>query len=224
MTLLRYLCFSLAAGLCLAACEKSDKNYKDFAPNGENVYPGKVDSLKANPGKERIQLAWLLNTDPRIVKCRIFWNRKADSVEIAVSHKNSVDTIRHTLELGEGPYIFEVYTYNAEGDRSIKAEVNGDVFGNFYESGLLNRILKSAVITGGDTKLEWEDADPRSPGVLLSYQDQAGVAHTQLIPSEEKTTLLTGTPTTGTMEFKTLYLPVANAIDTFAAVTVKVDL
>lgn len=225
MKLLRYICLSLAAGFGLAACDKADTAYKEFAPGGEKVYPGKADSLKANPGKERIELTWLLKTDARIVKCRIYWNRKADSADVAVTRTNGVDTIRHILGgLGEGPYIFEVYTFNAQGDRSIKADVNGDVYGNFYESNLLNRVLKSAAITDGNTELEWDEADPRSPAVVLSYIDGTGAAQTRRVPSTEKTTLLAGIPQTGTMEFKTLYLPVVNAIDTFAAPTVKVDL
>lgn len=224
MKILKYICFTLAAGFGLAACDKADEAYKDYVPNGEITYPGKADSLKANPGNERVQLTWLLKTDSRIVKCRIYWNRKADSADIDVTRSPGVDTIRHILNLSEGPYVFEVYTFNAEGNRSIKAEANGDVYGSFYESGLANRVLKSAVITGGNTKLEWEEADPRSPAVELSYKDQAGELKSLRIPSSEKTTVIAGAPQTGTMEFKTLYLPVPNAIDTFAAPVVKVNL
>ena len=225
MKSIRHICVIVAAGFVLAACEKTDKKYKDFAPGGEITYPGKADSLKVNPGKERAQLTWLLKTDIRVVKCRIYWNRKADSADISVTRTSGVDTIRHILPgLGEGPYVFEVYTFNAQGDRSIKAEANGDVYGGFYESGLVNRILKSAVVAGGNTKLDWDEADPRSVGVELRYKDQAGVAQTRRVPSSEKTTIVSGAPQTGTMEFRTLYLPVPNAIDTFSAATVKVNL
>lgn len=225
MKLLKYIGLSLAAGFCFAACEKTDENYKDFVPNGEIVYPGKADSLRANPGNNRIQLEWLLKTDSRIVKCRIYWNKKKDSTDVAVTRTNGVDTIRTTLNnMVEGPYIFEVYTFNAQNDRSIKTEVNGDVYGDFYASNLVNRILKSAVIDGGNAKLQWDEADPRSPGVTLSYTDQDGAAQTMFIPSTESTTILNGAPQTGTMEFKTLYLPVPNAIDTFAAPVVQVNL
>lgn len=225
MKLLKYICLTMAAGVYLAACDKADEAYKDFVPDGEKIYPGKVDSLVANPGKNRIGLEWLLKWDSRIVKCRIYWNRKADSVDVTVQRTNGVDTIRTILDgMTEGPYIFEVYTYNAQGDRSVKQEVNGDVYGDFYESNLINRILKSAVITNGNTKLQWDEPDPRSTGVELTYKDQDGVLQTVLVPSTENTTIITGAPQTGTMEFKTLYLPVPNAIDTFAAPVVKVNL
>lgn len=224
MKLLRYICFSLAAGFFLASCDKADDDYKDFAPGGEITYPGKVDSLKSNPGYKRTQLTWLLKTDMRVVKCRIFWNRGADSAEIAIKRTNSVDTIKHILNLAEGPYVFNVYTYDAEGNRSIKQELNADVYGDFYQTNLINRILKTATIVSGNAKLDWDEPDPRSPGVMLYYKDQNGVDQTRLVPSSEKTTTLTGAPQTGTMTFKTLYLPVPNAIDTFKAAAVKVNL
>ena len=225
MKCIRYSCWILAAGLGLTACDKTDKAYKDFAPGGEITYPGKADSLKVNPGKQRAQLTWLLKTDSRIVKCRIYWNRRADSADVGITRTNGVDTIRHTLaDMGEGPYVFEVYTFNAQGDRSIKAEVNGDMYGSFYESNLVNRTLKSAVITGGNTKLDWDESDPRSPGVELRYKDATGTAQTRRVPATEKTTLITGAVQTGTVEFQTLYLPVPNAIDTFRAATAKVNL
>lgn len=215
----------LAAVSYLAACNKADEDYKDFVPDGEKVYPGKVDELKANPGKNRIMLEWLLKTDPRIVKCRVYWNRRKDSADVAVKRTNGVDTISAVLNgMPEGPYLFEVYTYNAQGNQSIKTEVNGDVYGGFYESNLLNRGLKKAEIANGGARLEWDEPDPRSPGVRLTFMDEAGETHSILVLPDENTTVLNIIPKTGTMEFKTLYLPVANAIDTFAAPVVKVNL
>ncbi|WP_346320608.1 DUF4998 domain-containing protein [Chitinophaga sp. YIM B06452] len=215
----------LAAGLYLAACNKADEDYKDFVPDGEKVYPGKVEELEASPGKNRIMLAWLLKTDPRIVKCRIYWNRKKDSADVTVKRTNGVDTISAVLNnMTEGPYLFEVYTYNAQGNQSIKTEVNGDVYGDFYESNLQNRGLKKAAIVNGTTKLEWDEPDPRSPGVRLTFLDEGGETHSITVLPDENMTVLNIIPKTGTMEFKTLYLPVANAIDTFAAPVVKVNL
>lgn len=215
----------LLAGVLLAACDKADEGYKDFAPGGEKVYPGKATELTAMPGKNRIMLEWLLAKDPHIVSCRIYWNRKKDSMEVNVQRTSEVDTIDAILNnMPEGPYLFEVYTYNAQGNQSIKTEVNGDVYGDFYESNLLNRTLKKAGIVDGAARLEWDEADPRSPGAKLSFTGADGVQHNVMVPSEENVTILDVLPQPGTLEFKTLYLPVANAIDTFSAPAVKVNL
>ncbi len=215
----------LLAGGMFAACDKADEGYKDFAPGGEKVYPGKATELTVAPGKNRIMLEWLLTADPHIVSCRIYWNRKKDSVEVNVQRTHEVDTVSTILnDMPEGPYLFEVYTYNAQGNQSIKTEVNGDVYGDFYESNLLNRTLKNAAIVDSTVRLEWDEADPRSPGAKLSFTDADGVQHTMMVPSEESLTILDVLPEPGTLEFKTLYLPVANAIDTFSAPAVKVNL
>lgn len=219
-----YTSLLLAAGM-VAACNKADEDYKDFVPGGEKIYPGKATELTASPGKNRILLEWLLTTDPRIVKCRIYWNRGTDSMDVNVQRTDGVDTINAVLNnMPEGPYLFEVYTYNAQGNQSIKTEVNGDVYGDFYESNLLNRTLKKAGIVNGAVKLEWDEADPRSPGVRLTFTGEDGAPYDILVPSEETVTVLDVLPQTGTLEFKTLYLPAANAIDTFAAPAVKVNL
>ncbi len=225
MKILKNIGLLLATGLFLTACDKADEAYKKYIPNGEIIYPGKADSLVAHPGKNRIQLVWLLTTDPRVNKSRIFWNSGADSMEVAIHRSQKIDTIKAVINnLTEGSYVFQVYTYNPENARSIKSEVYGDVYGDFYESNLINRILKSATVNNGSTTLVWDEPDPRSPGVLLSFSDQSGQAKTIMVSSEEGTTVLNTIPQAGSESFQTLYLPVPSAIDTLRAPEVKVDL
>ncbi|SEM53328.1 protein of unknown function [bacterium A37T11] len=221
---MNYMCWWLLLGVFVAACDKADENYKKYIPNGETVYPAKVDSLKANPGKNRIQLYWLLKSDSRITKTKVFWNNKQDSLELSVTSKNPIDTFRTLLtNLAEGPYIFQVYTYNPENARSVKSEVNGEVYGEAYESFLINRTLRSITANAGTVTLKWDQADPRSPGVLLNFKDQNGLAQEVLVPSTEGTTILNTVPQTGSMSFRTLILPVSNAIDTLKAPELNVD-
>lgn len=212
-----------AALLILTACGRSDKDYKDFAPEGEIVYPGKVDSIKVYPGNNRVKLTWLLKTDSRITKCRVYWNRRADSLEVPVTRTNGVDTISVLLtNITEGPYSFDVYSYNAKGNVSIKNTATGDVYGAFYTSNLVNRLLKKAVYGAGKTRLEWSFADARSSSLQLRYKDLLGVEQTLLVPSTENITTIPAYVLNNELEYQTLYLPVPNAIDIFAAATVKV--
>lgn len=212
-----------AALFIITACEKSDIAYKDFAPGGEIVYPGKVDSIKVYPGNNRAKLTWLLKTDSRITKCRVYWNRRADSVEVPVTRTSGVDTISVLLtNLTEGAYSFEVYSYNAAGNVSVKNTATGDVYGAFYTSNLTNRLLKKAVYGAGKTRIEWVVADARSMGLELRYKDAAGVPQTLQVPSTEMITTITGYVLNNELEYQTLYKPVSNSIDIFAAAAVKV--
>ncbi len=208
--------------LFIAACGKSDKDYKDFAPEGEIVYPGKADSVKVYPGNNRVKLTWLLKTDSRITKCRVYWNQRQDSMEVAVTRTAGVDTITVLLNnMTEGPYSFDVYSYNAKGNVSIKANATGDVYGSFYTGNLVNRLFKKAVYSAGKTRIEWVVADTRTFGLRLRYKDLAGVTQTIQVPSSEMVTNIPANVLNNELEYETLYLPVPNAIDIFAAATVK---
>lgn len=214
--------FIVAIIIILAACGKSDTAYKDFAPEGEIVYPGKPDSVKVYPGNNRVKLTWLLKTDSRITKCRVYWNQRQDSAEVAVTRTSGVDTITVMLNnMAEGPYSFDVYSYNAKGNASIKANATGDVYGAFYAGNLTNRLFKKAVYSAGKTRIEWVVADPRSYGLQLRYKDLAGVTQTLQVPSKEMITNIPANVLNNELEYETLYLPVPNAIDIFAAATVK---
>lgn len=213
----------IAALFIITACGKSDTAYKDFAPEGEVVYPGKVDSVKIYPGNNRVKLTWLLKTDSRITKCRVYWNQRQDSLEVAVTRTAGVDTITVLLNnMTEGPYSFDVYSYNAKGNVSIKTNATGDVYGPFYTGNLVNRLFRKAVYSAGKTRIEWVVADPRSFGLQLRYKDLAGVTQTLLVPSKDMITNIPANVLNNELEYETLYLPVPNAIDTFAATTVKV--
>ncbi|WP_295127212.1 DUF4998 domain-containing protein [uncultured Chitinophaga sp.] len=206
------------------ACNKTDEDYRDFAPGGEIVYAGKPDSLKVFPGKKRIQLRWLLTSDASITTSRIYWNRGRDSAEVFIKRTAGVDTVTVMLDnMAEGPYTFTVYNYNNLKNRSIKTEINGDVYGAFYESTLLNRLLKTKTKVGTTLKLDWQDADPRAIGVELFYKDLDGADKTWYVPVAEKTTILDIIPLNNTLDYHTLYKPQAVAIDTFRSAKVTVN-
>src|SRR6266699_1325579 len=99
-------CFGiLVIASLLAACTKLADSYKDFTGNGEIYYPGKADSLKIYPGRNRIMLTWLLVSDPKITKTTLYWHNKADSVVIPIQRSAGVDTIKKMLSpMPEGTY------------------------------------------------------------------------------------------------------------------------
>jgi hypothetical protein len=65
-----YTCQAITAIFftCLLACSKMDDTYDDFIKDGEIVYVGRVDSARAYPGNNRMDLSMLLTADPRISK------------------------------------------------------------------------------------------------------------------------------------------------------------
>ncbi len=218
----------ITAIVCLNSCNKMADNYKPYIKNGEQIFTGKVDSLVAFPGKNRLQLKWLLVSDPKITKCKVFWNNGADSLLVPVQKSEATDTITVNItNLEEGLYTFEVYTYDDAGHTSVKAEVTGTVYGENYINSISNRALDSAIYYP-DTKeveIKWFGIGQGAVVMDLEYTDTLGnLVKKQIKPATSYSGVPLGFLETDslhafqdgtTFKFRTGYLPVANAIDTF---------
>lgn len=179
--------------LGIASCSKMDDNYSDFVKDGEIVYTGKVDSLQTFPGNGRVRLQWLLVSDPKITKCKVYWNDGKDSSILDVKKTAATDTIKLTLSnLKEGLYSFQVYTYDNLGHSSVKADVIGTVYGDNYQNSIFNRPLKSAtwvniaakpasnppVLAFKGTQVEWYGVSDQAVLVEVNYTTEAGTSKT----------------------------------------------
>ena len=217
---LKWVFGSFIMAAVLMACDKMEDTYEDFIKDGEIYYPGKAQSLTAAPGQNRIQLSWLLVSDPKITKTAVYWNNKADSVVIPVTRTTGVDTIRTTISpIAEGTYTFEVYTYDAKGNRSVKVDIISNVYGNNYSITLVNRALKSAVMSTGtikDTaKLEWYPKSIGLVGVDLRYKNTLGDSVFVFVPADAPRTSLLKFVKGSSFKYRSLYKPEENALDTF---------
>lgn len=214
-----------AAVCCFFSCSKMNSTYKDFVKDGAVVYPGKADSLKALPGRERLELFWTLS-DPRVNNCRIFWNQGKDSMDVPVRQVAGMDTIRVTIDnLQEDVYTFSVYSYNKDGYVSVAAEVVGRVFGDRYGSLLVNRFLHDMAVAEGRLVLGWSSPDEGTIGEEISYTDRSGLRRQMFIPVHDSTAAIDNIKPGSSFQYSTLYLPDPLAIDTFysPSQTIEVD-
>lgn len=212
---LKYLLLLIVA-VCGYACSKMEDSYNEFTKNGEIVYTGRADSLKLQPGRNRIGLSWLLLSDPRITRCKIFWNDGADSVTIPVQRTESVDTVRIMLtNMAEKTYTFDIYTYDDLGHSSVKVDTIGIVYGDHYAGSLFNRPIKTIAFSADTARLEWSGASAQCVGSQIRYADTGGVMRSAWVASAEKQTKLPALEKGLSFEYRTLYLPVKAAIDTF---------
>ena len=110
----------------LISCTDADE-YKMYLEGGEIIYLQKADSLTAFPGKNRIQLNWIL-VDPRITSYKVVYSQSAekDSVIVPVSthHDYSNDTISVIIDnLEETMYNFKIISSDEFGNKSIPVEI-----------------------------------------------------------------------------------------------------
>ena len=213
-----YYLYILAACCLLAACTKLRDTYGDFVEGGEIYYPGRADSLKAYPGNNRIRLQWLLIADPKIIKNKIYWNNKADSLEIAVNRSAGIDTIEAMLNpMSEGTYTFEVYTFDKKGNRSVKTDIIANVYGYNYNITLVNRAVKSTKMnaTADTAVVDFYKTSIQHIGIDLRYKNQLGDSVNVFVPVTADRFKLPGFVPGESFIYRSLYKPEENAIDTF---------
>ncbi|MDB5123203.1 MAG: hypothetical protein JWP94_1332 [Mucilaginibacter sp.] len=210
------------------SCVKRDTEFKKFLNGKELVYPGVVNNPHSNPGNLRVQLQWNPSPDPSIVKYMIFWNNKADSLTFTSSDHNPADTLKVIVpKLNEYSYSFVVYSYDAKGNKSIPLNINNvKVYGPNYQSGLLNRAYKASspytLSPANDVTLNFYKIDTasesfsfaRNISTTIRYTNKSGLVVTKLLYRDSTITLTDFKPGS-TLDYRSSYVPVKGAIDTF---------
>ena len=176
--------------------------------------PGKALDVAARPGKERIEISWRID-DPDVVKTRIFWHSRADSIE--VNTNTDTDNYCDTIPLAEGIYRFELLTYDAEDNVSLSVEVFGEAYGTNYEATLSNRPLRSSYAVYDDAKLtvEWNADRNADAGLYLYYTDNKDNPDASLfVGSSETEKTISDLKVRQAVHYSTIYIA---GIDTFHA-------
>lgn len=214
----------LITALVLQSCTKYT-DYEKYLESGERIYTAKADSLKAIPGYNRLQLYWLLISDQRITGTKVYWNNRADSMNITVKRTAGIDTFRVMLDtLAEDSYEFEVVTYDSKGHVSVPATVSGRVYGAKYEETLANRNLSATYShpTGPDTwaaEIVWAGFSPLDGlvSMRIKYTDAFDVDRVIDVPADPSIGLTTLQDFTfpGTYTLSTGYQPEKLMLDTF---------
>ncbi len=207
--------------LIISACSKMDDYKIKYLSGGAIIYLGKMDSVKVFSGKNRVNITGLFTSDPKIIKYRVFWNSKQDSIEVPVKRTSGVDTANvYINNLPEGLMSFEIRTYDTQGHISIAVNTAANVYGDLYQSSLVNRgIADAAIQPDGSALITWTDVN-KDAGIVnmeIKYSDALNTMHDTLIKSVPTglTTSLPNFKVGNTISYNSLYLPNATAIDKF---------
>lgn len=212
----RLLLPAFLMALTVISCTKWDE-YKKYTESGEIVYAGKLDSVKALSGKNRVMITGKFNADPSVTQVRIYWNNNRDSVVYSVKRGTSGDYFQEAFAVPEGVNTFTVYTYDAKGNRSVPVSVIGKSFGDNYRKKLSSRGLISMRYLGTGSTFNWEPADA-SAGVLstqLQYTIAGGTTEV-ILPGTESTTFAALPNTPVQIRYRAYFRPDSTSIDTFA--------
>ncbi|MCH7400987.1 DUF4998 domain-containing protein [Belliella kenyensis] len=201
------------------SCSEMD-SYLRFVEDGEKLYTGKVDSLQAFGGKNRILIKGLFMSDPKVTDCVISWNAGQNYIQIPVNRTQGVDTLSYLIEgLEENNYNFEVITLDKDGNKSISSFISGTVYGDRYKESLNNRPINIAELYAGDlnTTIEFGRVDLTSGiyGIELKYMDTDGVINEEFLSIDDQDLVLPNYMIGEPFEYRSIFIPEPNAIDTF---------
>src|SRR5699024_6139765 len=148
--------------------------------------------LEAHSGENRIELTWLLLSDPKVRSYKVYWDNKKDSLEGAVQKTDQIDTIRVMVnDLSEGIHYFEVYMYGKDGNPSVQASAIGNAYGSIYQDALLPRIIKNTTWeVNSSLALELTLANQDAVRTEVEYEDKIKGISTFIIPSNVDTATL----------------------------------
>jgi hypothetical protein len=214
------------------SCVKRDTEFKDFLKGKELIYPGIVNNPHSAPGNLRVELLWNPSPDPSIVKYVIYWNNKADSLTYTSADHNPADTLKVIIpNLNEYSYSFTVYSYDAQGNKSIPLDINNvKVFGPNYQSGLVNRVYKLAnpftISDNGDLTLNFYKIDTANESISFAHNTSTTIRYTNRNGQAAQKFLFRDSIVTikdyksgSAIDYMSTYVPAFNAIDTFNVAT-----
>ena len=214
-----YLKGSVAIVLLLAlvsGCKKMDDTYREFIGDGETIYVGKADSLKLQGGKNRLQVSWLLISDPKVSGYKVLWNAGRDSLTGNLVKSPDVDTVRLVVNnMEEGSHHFDVYLYDSRGNSSVKTSAVGKVYGERYRQSLLNRAFRSYKRTGNNLEITWMPADETMSRVEVIYTNLSGNEVTHVVHETATIDVLANVPANAAIRYRTYFLPEPQALDEF---------
>lgn len=206
-------------------CSKMEDPVADYIKDGEIIYSTRVDSLKAFPGNKRIKLSWLLPANHSAVKAIVYWNNKAMSRELPLV-KTSSNNYEYILDnMPEASYLINLYTYDKNGNQSVKSELSTVAYGDNYRQGLLNRIYIKMSKVSGAFVINWSLAEKSQIAVEVEYTTTSGSKVISTTLAAENTTTINNADFTKPIRYRTIYNPDLKSIDNFPSDwTLNVDI
>lgn len=212
---------SLIFILVFFSCEKMEDIHSDFIKDGEIIYANVPDTLQSLPGRNRIQLKWLVSNGNNITKSVVEWEDEGEQKrqELDVTLNIPLDSVLVTIDnLAEKSYLFFAYNIDRDGNRSVKKQVTGSVYGDIYQSSLTNRPMGTMV--GGGTidsvVIAWGNPADGYTGTEILYNNGAGEQVSKMVLPGSNRVVIRDWESEGEMSYRSFYIPEPNAIDTFA--------
>lgn len=197
--------------IILSSCGGMNDNIEQYLGKGEDIYIGRLDSVVARGGLNKIQIEGLTTFSHMATKCIIKWNEQEREFNMKEIVKN--DTVKILLtDLPEGTYEFIVQTEDKEGNRSIPVDCIGVSYGDIYKSSKAQKKIISMDLNSTGIKLEWNLSE-LAVSVDFSYENTKGEIIRSVLPGDVLNTEITDWKLGGKMEMVTYIKPSHSALE-----------
>lgn len=212
-------------GYLLYGCSKQDTQFESYLNGHEVKYPGTVVNVHSRPGNLRAAITWNPSTDPSITRYVVYWNNRADSIVYSSDNHNPADSLSVIIpNLNEYIYSFTIFSFDAKGNRSIPLDINNvKVYGPIYQSGLANRGYSATnpytLTADGKLRLNFLKVDTSTHNVFtdIKYTNKAGEETFGKMVADSTAIILSDYKAGTSIQFRSAFKPVSNALDTFYA-------
>jgi len=221
-TIIRYHLITIIFIILFEGCSKENASIVSFIKDGEIIYATRVDSIKTFAGKDRIRITMALPPNKTAVKAVILWDNNKQSKEIPINQTDkTADVILDNMP--ESSYLFNIYTIDNTGHKSVPLIASGISYGAIYQSTLLNRLVTSTTVQRNPSKftINWSGSNQNEQNTTLSYINNAGTVKSIIVLTTETQSIIENIKIGSTVYIQSNYLPEKNAIDIFS--TIKKD-
>ncbi len=192
MKKLRYYLLILIPIFVQMSCTDTYELHQKYLKDGETIYTNKVDSIETLPGDSRLKISGYISNAFNVKEIIVYWNEEQNSQTFPYQKsENDTDPVELIVtELEETTYQFDIYSVDADGNRSVKVTAFGTSYGEIYRSNLEPRLFKSFIYEGDgnatmnfnikseltrDTEVVFTNLDGENISVIIDMDDTSAV-------------------------------------------------
>lgn len=203
--------------LSFASCDSFMDMHKEYTEGGEIIYAPKPDSVSFIAGKGRILFNCRTYNAPNVQSVDVYWNDGLDSLIIPVELNTGYDSISVILDnMEERSYTFNIQTTDNFGHKSLFLTDFGTSYDKTYQSTLNDRRVKSVSLSDKEGIVEWYSATNDLVRNEIRYTKSDGSQAVVKMGSEDPQIRLPEVKKGSSFEFRSLFIPEEECIDTFA--------
>lgn len=206
----------LLCTVLITSCEDFTDIHKEYIEGGEIIYAPKADSIAFVAGNGRILFFCRTYNSPNVKSVNVYWNDRLDSLIVPVTLNSSYDSIQVILDnMEEKSYTFDVLLVDNFSHSSLPVTDFGSSYGENYQSMLNDRRIKDVSITDKGATIEWYSAAEGLFANEVKYIKDDGSEKVLRMLSDEYSLFCPDAKTGEKFEFRSLFIPEIESIDTF---------